>query len=85
MVIKRSFNLKLEVIFGELLKQYRIQNNKSQEELAFDAGLDRTYISLLERGKRQPSLSTIFVLSDALDISASDLIKEIEIKKGNNR
>ncbi|WNR47075.1 helix-turn-helix transcriptional regulator [Paenibacillus roseipurpureus] len=63
---------------GEILKKHRIDNNFSQEELAFNSGLDRTYISMLERGKRQPTLTTIFSISKALNVSPSLLIKEVE-------
>mgnify|MGYP001098346783 CR=1 FL=1 len=50
----------------------------SQEELAFNSGLDRTYISLLERGKRKPKINTLFSLATALSVSPSQLIKELE-------
>ncbi|MUT65528.1 helix-turn-helix domain-containing protein [Paenibacillus sp. NEAU-GSW1] len=68
----------IETAFGELLKELRTGNNLTQEELAFRAELDRTYISMLERGKRQPTLSTIFALSLPLDISPSRLVKLLE-------
>lgn len=68
----------LETVFGIVLKRIRTELNLSQEELAFSSNLDRTYISLLERGKRQPSLSTIFALSNALNIKPSQLVDEVE-------
>lgn len=40
----------LAVAFGEYLKTVRKDSDKSQAELAFDASMDRTYVSLLERG-----------------------------------
>jgi DNA-binding XRE family transcriptional regulator len=43
----------LAVSFGAYLKAIRIKANKSQMELAFDASIDRTYVSLLERGPGQ--------------------------------
>lgn len=48
----------------------------SQEGLAFDSGLDRTYISSLERGKRNVSLINIQKLANALGIKASNLLEE---------
>jgi transcriptional regulator with XRE-family HTH domain len=54
--------------------------NLSQEELAFEAGLHRTYISLLERGVKSPTLNVLFRLADALDIPASEFIQEIEVQ-----
>ncbi len=50
----------------------------SQQELAFEADLDRTYISLLERGLRQPTLATLFTLAEQLDIRPSRIIKMVE-------
>ncbi|MFT5329133.1 MAG: transcriptional regulator with XRE-family HTH domain [Parasphingorhabdus sp.] len=54
--------------FGTSLRDARNRAKISQEELASQAGLDRTYISLLERGKRNPSLVCIGKLADALQI-----------------
>jgi transcriptional regulator with XRE-family HTH domain len=59
--------------FGKRLKKCRIQAGISQEELAARASLDRTYISLLERGQRNPTLSCVHTLAAALDITLSDL------------
>lgn len=47
--------MELEYLFGDLLKQARLKAGMTQESLAFQAELDRTYISLLETGKRQPT------------------------------
>ncbi|PGR66386.1 helix-turn-helix domain-containing protein [Bacillus cereus] len=49
----------------------------SQEKLSFNSGLDRTYISLLERGKRKPTINTVFALANALNIKPSQLIEEL--------
>lgn len=68
----------LEVRFGNLLRELREKSGLTQEELATDCELDRTYISLLERGLRQPTLKTIFVLAKALNINPSSIIKELE-------
>ena len=46
--------------FGRVLKQMRTEKDLSQESLALNSGYDRTYISLLERGHRAPSLKTVF-------------------------
>lgn len=59
--------------FGANLRDARINAKISQEELAAQAGLDRTYISLLERGKRNPSLVCIGKLAEALQIPMSDI------------
>ena len=65
-------------IFGKVLREMRVENNISQEKLAEYCDLDRTYISLLERGLRQPTITTIFKLAKALNISPSALIEKVE-------
>jgi len=65
-------------IFGKVLREMRVENHISQEKLAEYCDLDRTYISLLERGLRQPTISTIFKLAKALNISPSSLIEKVE-------
>ena len=56
----------------------RISRKVSQEELAFKADLDRTYISLLERGLRNPTLRIIMRLAEVLEKSASEMIALME-------
>lgn len=73
----------VEKAFGFVLSTRRKELGLNQEELAFRCKLDRTFISLLERGKRQPSLDTIFKLAKELQISPSELIKEVEDVFGN--
>lgn len=64
--------------FGITLKKYRKKAQLSQEALAHECNLDRTFISLLERGKRKPTLNTIFTLSNNLDLKPSLFIQEVE-------
>lgn len=64
--------------FGEVLRKHRKAANLSQEQLALLCNLDRTYIGLLERAQRQPSLTTIFKISEHLNVTPHKLIKEIE-------
>ncbi|MFZ1024641.1 MAG: helix-turn-helix transcriptional regulator [Limnoraphis robusta] len=64
--------------FGQILKQKRETLKLTQEQLAFEVGLHRTYISLLERGIKSPTLDVIFRISMALNISPSELIREVE-------
>lgn len=66
--------------FGNVLCELRKEQNISQEKLAEYCDLDRTYISLLERGLRQPTLTTIFKISSALKIRPSKLIEIVESK-----
>jgi transcriptional regulator with XRE-family HTH domain len=74
--------MKINDAFGQMLKQIRESQGITQESLAFTSGLDRTYISLLERGKRQPSLKTLFSICQVLEIKPSEMIAKIERKVG---
>jgi transcriptional regulator with XRE-family HTH domain len=59
--------------FGQRLRALRERMGVSQETLAEKAGLDRTYISSIERGKRNVSLENIARLSTALKVEIKDL------------
>jgi len=72
--------LNLEKTFGQVLQKIRLKSGLSQEQLAFDSGYHRTYISLLERGQKNPSLKTIFQLAKALKIKPSEIIQYIYIQ-----
>jgi transcriptional regulator with XRE-family HTH domain len=60
--------------FGIQLRLLRLQHGISQEKLAEMSGLHRTYIGDLERGKRNPSLTTMYQLSKALGVSIDMLL-----------
>jgi transcriptional regulator with XRE-family HTH domain len=64
---------------GKNLKRLRIATNKSQETLAFDAEVDRTYISQIERGVGNPSILTLANLCYALNITLSELFEPVQI------
>ncbi len=70
--------MNIEKIFGEELQKIRKEKGLSQEQLGFESGYHRTYISQLERGIKSPSLKTIFRISKALAIQPSKLIQRIE-------
>jgi transcriptional regulator with XRE-family HTH domain len=59
--------------FGDVLRDCRTRAGITQENLAFRAELDRTYVSLLERGLRQPTLETLFRLAAVLEIAPTTL------------
>lgn len=64
---KKSISLQKE--FGAQVRRLRTEQGLSQEELAFSAGLDRTYVSGIERGTRNVSLNNIGKIAKALKIS----------------
>ena len=68
----------VEASFGRVLKELRQNQGLSQEELGFRSGYHRTYISLLERGLKSPSLNTIFQMANTLGISPSDMVSKVE-------
>lgn len=68
----------LLLFFGNAVKKVRLAHGMSQEELAFKAKLDRTYISGIERGTRNPSLCNLHRLAIALNTPLSALIQGVE-------
>jgi transcriptional regulator with XRE-family HTH domain len=63
--------------FGLIVRDRRLKRGISQEALADLAGLHRTYISLLERGLRNPSLYVIARIAAALETTMVDLVAEL--------
>nr|CAA6808135.1 MAG: Unknown protein [uncultured Thiotrichaceae bacterium] len=61
--------------FGSHVKKLRSDRNLSQEKLALICGLDRTYISGIERGTRNVSLLNIAKVAEALAVSPSELFQ----------
>lgn len=66
---------KLLVRFGERVRKLRQATGLSQEAFADHCGLDRTYISGIERGKRNVSLENLKVLANALEVTLSRLLE----------
>jgi transcriptional regulator with XRE-family HTH domain len=66
--------LMISAAFGRVLRDCRDKAGLSQEALAGVADVDRTYISLLERGLRQPTLDTLFRLARALGVAPATLV-----------
>lgn len=64
--------------FGQTVRNIRLSQNISQEELADRCGLHRTYISDVELGKRNVSLENIERIAQSLNISLSSLFMEVE-------
>lgn len=66
------------VSFGRNVQQCRKLLNISQEELAFRAGLNRTYIGMIERAERNISLKNAKKIADALNVKLDELLKNYE-------
>jgi len=69
-----SINKEL-ITLGQRIKELRTESKITQEKLAEKCNFDRTYISLLERGKRNPSYLNLIKLCHGLDISLSNLLE----------
>jgi transcriptional regulator with XRE-family HTH domain len=70
--------MSIAIVFGRILQEKRQEKGLSQEQLAQLCGLDRTYISLLERGLRQPTLNSLFSISKGIGISPCVFIELLE-------
>lgn len=70
----------IEGAFGEVIRELRQSSKISQEQLAERSKLDRSFISLIECGHKQPSLVTIFQISKAFNLSASKILSLVEEK-----
>lgn len=60
---------------GENLRRLRLKNKLSQGDLAKKLNVDRAYISNIENGRMNPTLSTLEKIAGALRISSSELLK----------
>jgi len=68
-------------MIGEELHKARKAAGMTQEQLAFEAHVDRTYISMLENNKKSPTLDLLFRLCDALGTSPSRLVARVEKRR----
>jgi len=69
--------LDIKIRFGQRLRDLRKARNVPQDKFAMDVGLDRTYISGIERGKRNVSLVNLERIAKQLDIPMSELFDKI--------
>lgn len=68
--MKREINIK----FGQSVAKIRNSQHLSQEELADKCGLHRTYIGIIERGEKSPTLETVNKIAIGLGVSLKDLL-----------
>jgi transcriptional regulator with XRE-family HTH domain len=64
--------------FGRVLRQLRQEAGMSQEQLGLESGVQRNFISLIETGQNQPTVTTVFRLAKALNLKPSELIAQAE-------
>ncbi len=63
---------------GEVIAYFRKKKNVSQEVLSGLSDIGRTHLSAIERGERKPTLETLYRISCALEMTMSEITKEIE-------
>lgn len=59
---------------GKNIRTLRLEQGRSQEQFAFDAGIHRTYVSGVERGARNPSITVVERFAKALDVTIGELL-----------
>ena len=64
---------------GEAIRRVRLDNGISQERLALLAELDRSYVGRVERGDNNVALLTLMKIAHALNMQASDLLREANL------
>ena len=67
-----------EKAFGLALRQLREEKGVSQEQFAFEAGLDRSYMSMVERGLRSPTMRTVLRFAETLGVRPSEIVLRME-------
>jgi transcriptional regulator with XRE-family HTH domain len=68
----------LQVAFGQVIRDLRLEAGLSQEALSLSCGRHRTYVSLIERGKNSASITTLWLLAAALGVQPSVVILRVE-------
>lgn len=66
----------IKEVIGNNIKRHRIDKNLSQEQLASDSDIDRTYLQSIEKGKRNVSINVLIRLSSALNVQLIKLLEE---------
>src|ERR1700743_775605 len=79
---KNSSKLDPSAAFGQLLRKNRLRLEMSPQALAAKSGYERAFISLIELGKTNPSLRSIFDICASLDMKPSAFLRQVEQLSG---
>ena len=71
-------SLEVGLAFGKVLRRRRVEAGFTQEQLALEAALQRNYVSLMERGINQPTITTLIKLATPLGCTAAEIVDEVE-------
>ncbi|HEY4077179.1 MAG TPA: helix-turn-helix transcriptional regulator [Rhizomicrobium sp.] len=74
--------MKAQTIVARNIRRLRVAKELSQEKLAVDAGIDRTYVSRLERDLENPTVAVLERLAMALDREIVDFFDETKVSRG---
>lgn len=70
--------MEVGLAFGKVLRRRRVAAGITQEGLAHEAELQRNYVSLMERGVNQPTITTLLELAKPLGCTAAEIVGEVE-------
>lgn len=74
----------IKLLFGQRVRELRLELGLSQEKLGYLCGLDRTYISSVERGHRNVSIENISAIAQSLDVSLTHLFRGVRVDEVRN-
>lgn len=74
----------IAVAFGKVLRKLRTEAELTQEQLGLEADLQRNYISELELGQKQPSVTTLFKLTNALGVKPAKFVTLMDAESGKD-
>ncbi|MFU3259633.1 helix-turn-helix domain-containing protein [Pseudomonas aeruginosa] len=70
--------MEVGLAFGKVLRRRRVEAGFTQEQLAHESELQRNYVSLMERGINQPTITTLIKLANPLGCTAAEIVDEVE-------
>ena len=80
--IKQELRDATQSILGEIIVELRNKADLSQEDLAYESGVNRSFMSKIETGQTAVSLLTLMRLAKTLEVKISDIIIELENRMG---
>jgi transcriptional regulator with XRE-family HTH domain len=76
--------MKISEIIGAKIKKLRVKNDLKLEKLAYESGISKSGLSEIERGLKEAKISTLYKITERLDVKLSDFIKDIEAEFPEN-
>lgn len=74
----------IEQVVGENVRRIRLERGISQEALAYDAEVDRSYLGSLERGEKNPTVRLLARIAEVLECGVSDLVESSQKPPAGN-